>query len=269
MKTILTTDYPLRSPSGNLNADPGRHTLPGLRRRLPLAASLALAGSMVAPHLQASLFILNESASGPANAFPVSNTDLLQTSLSSWTSNGGFAWNTPAVLFDGGHGPSGGAGGNHSTAPNGGQITFNLDLGASPLGYDLTEIGTVASWDTGRDGQEYSVEYSIVSDPGTFLLLGNVPQFNPSLPFADAHTRVRLTDTEGKLAENVARLRFTFTGFENGGTAYREIDVFGTAVPEPAHAGLAAGALLGALAYWRKRRQNWVEGQRVSGRRCG
>ncbi len=233
-----------------------RSTRQLLARVLSGCAALSCAGQ-----LHATLFILTESQSGSGNTFPVSNTDLLQTSLSSFTINsgafGGFGGGTAAVLFNGVHGASGPAfdGQNSAPSPNS-QITFSLDLVASPLGYDLTQLDSIASWDAGRDGQEYAVEYSTVSAPGTFLSLANVPQFNPSQPFSDAHTRVRLTDTSGVLAANVANLRYTFTSFESGGTAYRELDVIGTpSVPEPGEYAAVAGLALAAFGAWRRLRR--------------
>jgi hypothetical protein len=63
-------------------------------------------------------------------------------------------------------------------------------------------------------------------------------------------TRVRITDSTGVLATNVAAVRFTFdqpAAPEAGYTGYTEIDVFGTAVPEPASLGLAGVAAIGLL----------------------
>jgi hypothetical protein len=48
-----------------------------------------------------------------------------------------------------------------------------------------------------------------------------------------------VTPTVGYLAENVSGLQFVFSGFENSGTAYREVDVTGiaTPIPEPSFYG--------------------------------
>ena len=129
------------------------------------------------------------------------------------------------------------------------------------LGYTLTNLSTYAGWNAGRDGQEYTVSYSTVGAPGTFTTLTTIPQFNPTgVPFADAHTLVSLTDSTGVLATGVAAVRYTFTGFENGGTAYREFDAFGSPTTGPGNPGVPdagstaalLGLGLGALAFARR-----------------
>lgn len=158
-----------------------------------------------------------------------------------------------------------------SVLPNQVSLTFNLNLTTSPTGYNLTRILTYAGWDSGRDGQEYTVEYSTASAPGVWLALASASRFdNTNFPImieeeiyddngdptdtyrlvpddSQSATLVELTPSSGFLAENVGALRFNFTGFENGGTAYREFVVEGagvSAVPEPA----AAFSTLGLLA---------------------
>ncbi len=95
-------------------------------------------------------------------------------------------------------------------------------------GYVLTQIDTYAGWgDTGLDGQEYTVSFSTASAPSTFTDFLTTPQIQAA-GSGTARTMVSITGTGGAdLASGVAAIRFTFTGFENGSTAYREIDVFG------------------------------------------
>lgn len=137
-------------------------------------------------------------------------------------------------------------------------LTFNLNLTTNSGGYNLTSILTYAGWDDGRDGQQYSVEYSTASTPGTWLALASASRFNPVYidSVDESATLVKLTSNSGFLAENVGALRFNFAGFgnggnafENGGTGFREFVVQGSAaemsaVPEPA----AAFGTLGLLA---------------------
>jgi hypothetical protein len=42
----------------------------------------------------------------------------------------------------------------------------------------LSTIQTYAGWDSGRDGQQYTVEYSTVAAPGTFLSLATASRFD-------------------------------------------------------------------------------------------
>lgn len=164
-------------------------------------------------------------------------------------------------LYDGNLGPlsSGGLGGdgNFTVMPNVATIQFDLD---AP--YDIAAIRTYASWDSGRDGQQYTVSYATALDPSTYTTLLSISRFDVTdfplredydgetglpimIPDEDfATTLVQLMPTSGFLAQQVVSLRFTFNGVENGGTAYREFQV--TAVPEPstcimAFAGLACG----------------------------
>jgi hypothetical protein len=168
-----------------------------------------------------------------------------------------------ARLYDGQFGTSGSSP-SASVLPNQVSLTFAFNLTASPAGYNLSTIQTYAGWDSGRDGQQYNVEYSMVAAPGTFSSLATVSRFdttifpltNPvydengnetgfSANESEAATLVQLRAESGFLAENVAALRFNFTGFgdngnafENGGTGFREFVVQGaaaeiSAVPEP------------------------------------
>ncbi len=191
---------------------------------LPLASALALSAHAVP--------IITTSSLNDGSVFTVSNTDLYQTSLSSLTETGGlsgFANNTLSLLTNGSFGGAN-SDGSASVAPVlNTTLTFGLNLVAGPLGYTLTNLRSYAGWDAGRDGQEYTVSYSTVAAPGTFITLSTIPQFNPTgVPFNNAHTLVSITDGSGTLATGVAAVRYTFTGFENSGTAYREFDAFGS-----------------------------------------
>lgn len=90
-----------------------------------------------------------------------------------------------ARLSDGQLGPVGGYQA-FSVMPNQVSLTFNLDLSVRPAGYDIATIKTYASWDSGRDGQAYAVEYSTAANPGQFALLATVSRFDntdfPTVP---------------------------------------------------------------------------------------
>lgn len=143
-----------------------------------------------------------------------------------------------------------------ATAGTGEQVTYSLNLAASPQGYRITGIDTYGGWnDNGRDQQLYTVAFSTVANPGSFIDYTSV-NFNPTAGGDPTATQVRITDTTGVLADNVAAVRFTFDqpgAPENGYTGYTEIDVFGAPVPEPAGLGALA---LGAAALFARRRRN-------------
>jgi hypothetical protein len=167
-------------------------------------------------------------------------------------------------LYDGNLGPLGsdglGGDGNFTVMPNVATIQFDLD---AP--YDITAIRTYASWDSGRDGQQYTVSYATALDPSTYTTLLAISRFDVTdFPLREdfdaetgepvmvpdenfATTLVQLTPTSGFLAQQVVSLRFMFNGVENGGTAYREFQVM--AVPEPSTycmslAGLTCGGYM-------------------------
>ena len=109
---------------------------------------------------------------------------------------------------------------------------------------------------SGRDQQLYTVAYSTVADPGTFVNLAAV-NFNPAPSNNPTATRVSITeDALASLATGVAALRFTFdpsAAPENGYTGYTEIDVFGTPVPEPTALGALGLCAVAALSRRRSR----------------
>jgi hypothetical protein len=110
--------------------------------------------------------------------------------------------------------------------------------------------------------QDYSISYSTVANPNTFLPLTSIA-YNPFDPANDSATaggqynssQVTVTDTTGILASGVASLEFTFTPYynassvEQSGQVVREIDVNGvaTVVPEPASCGLMLAGFAMAL----------------------
>ena len=133
--------------------------------------------------------------------------------------------------------------------------TYNLNLATSPLGYNISRIDVYGGWnDAGRDQQRYNVLYSTVGDPTTFIPLTSVDYQPANTGNVQSATLVRITENAlSNLATGVAAIRFDFTpAVENGHTGYAEIDVIGTAVPEPAMAGLVGLGCVGLLA--RRRR---------------
>ena len=128
---------------------------------------------------------------------------------------------------------------NYVTCGNGGGagslIVYTLNGSAS--GFDLTNIMVYGGWaDAGRDQQAYTVYYSTVAAPTTFILLGSV-NYNPANPVrAQSATRATLTPATGVLASRVAAVKFDFTTptSENGYCGYAEINLAGTPSSQPA-----------------------------------
>jgi hypothetical protein len=192
--------------------------------------------------------------------FTPSSSDLLQTGSIVTTSSGNFNDETSlglSALTNGAFGPGGGGanGQGSSASGNAGEsVTYSLDLTASPGGYSISGIDVYAGWDGFRAGQNYTASYSLVSDPGTFITLSlvDLDANANNAPGGDISTRSMLRDADGELATGVAAVRISFGDVTFGYAGYREIDVFGTAVPEPATLGLAFAGL--GLALRRRKR---------------
>jgi hypothetical protein len=103
-------------------------------------------------------------------------------------------------------------------------------LTGSSSGYNLTNITVYGGWrDNGRDQQGYTVYYSTVAAPSTFITLGSV-SYNPANAASTAcATRETLMPANGPLATNVAVVKFDFTtpATPNGWCGYSQIQVFG------------------------------------------
>jgi MYXO-CTERM domain-containing protein len=214
----------------------------------------------------------------PGGAF-VSTGNLLATNLSSASTlaNGNFydPFSDLSLLYNNDLGAAGYFGDAAVVMPNIATLQFNL-TGA----FNLTTIRTYASWDSGRDGQQYEVKYATAAAPSTFTTLYSVVAFNNAdfpilvdenvydedgenvigtrkVPYKnESSTLVTLTEnTTGVLAQNVVSLQFVFNGYESGGTGFREFQVLGTSVssvPEPGT--FLPAALLVAGAWLRRRR---------------
>ncbi len=116
-------------------------------------------------------------------------------------------------------------------SPTAGSLVIYTLTNSSAGGYDLTNITVYGGWkDAGRDQQAYTVYYSKVSAPTTFILLGGV-NYNPADSLGNqSATRATLTPLSGALATNVAAVKFDFTTpvSENGYCGYAEIALYGT-----------------------------------------
>lgn len=153
--------------------------------------------------------------------------------------------------------------GDSTTSVGGGDgaaTSLIYSLGNSATGYDVTEIITLSGWpDAGRFQQGYSVSYSLVSDPTTFLSLHTVSAF-PTDPnnagFGVLMAGVDLTSSTGVLATNVSAIQITFNSVANGWSGYHELAIYGvSSVPEPQSWLLMIGSLL-ILPFMRKMRRD-------------
>ncbi|HTL71670.1 MAG TPA: hypothetical protein VL863_00100 [bacterium] len=108
-------------------------------------------------------------------------------------------------------------------------VTYTLT--GSTNGYTLTNIVVYGGWgDAGRDQQAYTVYYSKVAAPATFIQLCSA-NYNPvNLSGVQSATRATFTAASGVLATNVAAVKFDFTtpAPENGYCGYTEIDLYGS-----------------------------------------
>ena len=191
-------------------------------------------------------------------AYGVSNSDLINsnspallgatdTGYTPFSFDGGTS--TTAALNDGFQGVSYASGNGALSSgafdPDGTWTsTFSLNAG-----YDLTRIETIASWPAARASQAYTVSYKQVGNP-LFTPLTTIDY----MVSPDQSSKIVITDTSGVLAYNVEAIRFDFVVATGAAsfkeTVYRELDVFGTPVPEPSSAGLL---LLGGAALMLRR----------------
>jgi hypothetical protein len=114
-------------------------------------------------------------------------------------------------------------------------LVYTLTNGAPAFGYNITNITVYGGWqDNGRDAQNYTIYYSTVDAPNTFLPLTEVQYVPPGTSGANA-TRVIIDGGKlnGPIVVNVYALKFDFThpssAQEAGAAGYTAITVQGTA----------------------------------------
>ena len=122
--------------------------------------------------------------------------------------------------------------GNNSTLATlgtaGGQLMI-YTLPPSAGGYNISNIVTYGGWgDAGRNAQDYTVSYSTVAAPTTFILLDNVA-LDPNVGGVPNESRVTLSPGSGSwLATNVYAIEFNFNVTDkNGYQGYSELQLFG------------------------------------------
>ncbi len=108
--------------------------------------------------------------------------------------------------------------------------TYHLNLNSAPLGYRMTEVRTIAGWSFGRGSQKLEVLVSYIND-SSFISLGTFSVDS----LAGGSSQITLTDSTGTIAIGVDAIRFNIMIPTNPGTqetTYRELDVFGSAIPD-------------------------------------
>ncbi|HET6409573.1 MAG TPA: autotransporter-associated beta strand repeat-containing protein [Chthoniobacteraceae bacterium] len=134
------------------------------------------------------------------------------------------------------------------TPDNGNFVVFSLDLSVNFNGYSLSSFDTYCAWpDSGRDNQNFTIQYATVAAPTTFLTLASVSNQTGG---AIISTHTNITDTTGTLATGVGYIRFNFAGQENGYVGLREFIVLGTASPLSTPLTWSGAAGAGGNATW-------------------
>jgi len=119
-------------------------------------------------------------------------------------------------------------------------LTYTLGNGPNGAGYTISEFRAYSGWqDPGRSRQDFTVTYSTIADPATFLTLAT---FHGAANTLDELTVVK--DNLGATIPAVVAIQFKTAGdVQNGYVGYREFDLIGTpTVPEPASLALLLGA---------------------------
>ncbi len=209
--------------------------------------------------------VISTNSNNTATAYPVSSTDLIEgaTPIVNTNSQGGdeSTATSPGVLTNGIFTPGKNSTDTYTIGPS--TITYNL--GSAPKGYNVTNINTYSSWqDYGRVNQDYTVWYSTVSAPSTFIELTPVnydPSTYPTGPSNVNTTEVLINSTTGLMATGAEDIQFVFSGVQNGYVGYNEFDVIGSATtPEPssivALLGLCGMGLIGLVCYRRRKAQS-------------
>jgi hypothetical protein len=187
----------------------------------------------------------NENGASPFTPDWTPETPNLIAGLAPGTATGNFIQEGAAgtnVLTDGTIGISGDLT-TFASVGNGGGNTLIYTLTNVVNGSDVTNIVVYSGWgNADRDGQYYTLSYSTVAAPGTFIPITTV-YYNPRGVSGASANRVAIAMNDGSpLGSGVANLKFAFNtlpsagSFDNGYQGFSEIIVQGhdtTAPPPP------------------------------------
>jgi PKD repeat protein len=254
------TDYDWDFGDGNVAAGPlatNTYTVSGT-----YTASLAIATSEGATGIS-TVEIIAQSYVGTELAVTVEGTetnnppsfsidDLAQTAFLSSTGEGTGAATT-GNLFDGtiGNTDDSISGTGEVRWDSTSSVTINFDVSENTLGYDISEISSIAGWSSlggGRANQGYGITVTYVDD--TQAILTDPEHWAPNPDGESYWTKVTFSETNG-LAMVRGIKSITFSGFYNanasGVVVGREIDIFGTPTTvDYVNAGIAATPKTGA-----------------------
>lgn len=198
--------------------------IPAIHRSFPQSFALFAAPLLTLNYASAAALVFNES--NTTGVWPVpSGTNILdgstatpapithEGSSNTWTTltDGLFAGQTPTFEF-----------GKTVTPNNGTTVTFPLDILAQPGGYDVTTFDSWVTWaNTGRSNQNYTLQYSTVAEPTTWVPIATVVNGDGPNPSLSTHTFI--SDTTGVLATGVHSLRIVTNTQENGYVGFTEL----------------------------------------------
>ncbi len=181
----------------------------------------------------------NQNSSGSFTPmWPIETDSLIAGQMPSVVGSGNFTYEDGVAgigaLTDGTFGPVDDKSSYATCGNSAGQsVTYYIN------GATLTNIVVYSGWpDQNRDGQFYTVFYSTVAAPTTFLPLTSV-YYNPAVTGVSANRVTITSSTDAALATNVAFIKFDFSAqdssTDNGYSGYAEIILEGTnGAPVPA-----------------------------------
>lgn len=200
--------------------------------------------------------VIITAANGTATAdentpFTVLGNDIAETNGTFTLFSGSAEFSSDAAKLNDGSKYGGGTVGQtpESFAPSNGTVALLTLDGA----YNISSIVSLTGQQASRNGQDYAVKWS--SNGTDFSPLTSVGGETNNVDTSSTEVQVTISDDAfGFIALGVTHLQFTFSnvGASNGESVYREIDVLGSAVPEPSSSALLG---LGALALILRRRK--------------
>ena len=207
------------------------------------------------------------SAYDNASSIPVSSTDLIEGLLpisTNYVGNHEAAGGTLSVLTDG----TTGVGSNDTTSSS----NAAFDLGSywyaeyelptlnATLGYTLSSVVVTTGHQDNRVDQDYDIlvsadgtNFTSLSD-GSSQVLGNSDagfNYGPSTQYGGA-AQSTVSPVGANLGTGIKYVEFVEAS--DGADVYREVDVFGTAAPEPSTWAMLIAGCLGLFASLRSRR---------------